>query len=159
MAVEIERKFLVCDDSWKSGKPAYFSQGYLNLDHQRTVRIRIAAEQAYLTVKGPTVGMSRVEYEYEVPVAEAHQMLSLCEGTVVEKNRYVINELGMNWEIDEFLGENQGLVIAEIELASENQEFELPHWIGTEVTDDVRYFNSRLSITPFSKWPENQNVT
>ncbi len=154
MGIEIERKFLVQNDLWKTVDPMYFCQGYLNLDRQRTVRVRVADKKSFLSVKGLTTGASRLEFEYEIPGDEARQLLDLCEGPLVEKNRYVVHCHGMHWEIDEFLGENLGLVIAEIELESEDQTFQHPEWLGTEVTHDARYFNSNLSVTPFSQWPK-----
>ena len=154
MGTEIERKFLVKDDSWKTAEPVYYCQGYLNRDQKRTVRVRIADGQGLLTVKSPTVGATRSEFEYPIPLDDAKEMFELCEKPLIEKNRRIICVGGMNWEVDEFLGENQGLVVAEIELDSESQEFELPIWIGKEVTDDPRYFNSRLSSAPFSTWKD-----
>ena len=152
MGTEIERKFLVTNDDWKSAPATYFCQGYLNRDKDRTVRIRIAGEKGILTVKGKTVGASRKEFEYEVPLEDAKQMLDLCEKPLIEKNRRVIQFESMDWEVDEFLGENKGLVVAEIELESESQQFKKPDWIGEEVTEDPRYFNSRLSVNPYSQW-------
>ncbi len=155
MGTEIERKFLVKNDDWKSEKPTYFCQGYLNRDKLRTVRVRIAGEWGLLTVKSLTTNATRAEFEYNVPLADAKAMLELCEKPLIEKNRYVIPFEGMDWEVDEFLGENEGLIVAEIELESESQQFVLPPWVGKEVTDDHRYFNSQLSIVPFSQWPNS----
>ena len=152
MGVEIERKFLVCGDQWRSAKPVYYCQGYLNHDKERTVRVRIAGEVGWLTVKGVTTGATRQEFEYEIPLSDAQAMLQLCEQPLVEKNRRVVNFAGNDWEVDEFLGENKGLVVAEIELASEQQAFETPDWIGAEVTEDRRYFNANLSSNPYSSW-------
>ena len=114
--------------------------------------MRIAGEQAMLTIKGPTIGMARDEFEYSIPVADAKEMLKLCEQPLVEKNRRVIQHAGLAWEVDEFLGVNAGLVVAEVELESEGQSIELPHWVGDEVSHDPRYFNSNLSANPFSAW-------
>ena len=155
MAIEIERKFLVIGENWKRAEPVYFCQGYLNRDKDRTVRVRIAGDNAWLTIKGPTDGMTRAEFEYSIPVADGKQLLQLCEQPLVEKNRRLIQHDDLQWEVDEFLGENAGLVIAEIELDSENQPFELPGWVGKEVTDDPRYFNSNLSIHPYNTWPDH----
>lgn len=154
MGTEIERKFLVEGTDWKSIEPVYYCQGYLNRDKERTVRVRVAGTKGVLTIKGANEGATRQEFEYEVPLDDAKQMLELCEKPLIEKNRRIIEFGAMNWEVDEFLGENAGLVVAEIELDSESQEFAIPEWVGKEVTEDPRYFNSRLSIHPFSKWEE-----
>ena len=158
MGIEIERKFLVSGDGWQSVDPIYFCQGYLNRDKHRTVRVRIAGDEAFLTVKGLTSQASRKEYEYSIPVTDAKELLELCEQPLIEKNRRVVEYSGMLWEIDEFLGENYGLVVAEIELQSEEQEFDLPVWVGTEVTNDARFFNSNLSVHPFRKWTEDSDT-
>lgn len=152
MAVEIERKFLVIHNGWQQGEPTRYVQGYLNRDKQRTVRVRIAGDKALLTVKGETVGMSRAEYEYEIPLADAKEMLSLCDGPLIEKDRWHVPYAGFVWEVDVFFGENEGLVIAEIELESEAQEFDKPDWLGEEVTADNRYFNSSLCAHPYKSW-------
>lgn len=152
MGIEIERKFLVTNEDWKTGSPVLFRQGYLNRDKHRTVRIRIAGDEALITVKGLTVGMRRAEYEYPIPVSDAKDMLDLCEGPLIEKKRWLIKVGKSSWEIDEFMGDNLGLVIAEIELDDESQTFELPSWAGKEVTHDERYYNSNLSMTPFNSW-------
>ena len=152
MATEIERKYLVVSDEWRQHESVYYCQGYLNRDKNRTVRIRIAGDEAMLTVKGPTEGATRAEFEYAVPMDDAKSMMLLCDGIVIEKNRRKIDFDGLVWEVDEFLGENAGLVVAEVELESESQTFETPDWVGQEVTDDPRYFNSRLSSMPFTKW-------
>ena len=152
MSIEIERKFLVVGSAWRQGDGVRFSQGYLNRDKDRTVRVRIAGEQAFLTIKGRSAGASRAEFEYEIPVADAQELLALCERPLIEKIRRVIPHQGMNWEVDEFLGENAGLVVAEIELQSEDQAFARPEWLGEEVTSDSRYFNSSLSLNPYGRW-------
>jgi len=152
MGIEIERKFLVANDEWRDASAVYFYQGYLSREKGRTVRIRIAGEQAFLTIKGATSGISRSEFEYEIPVVDAKQMFSLCDGPLIEKYRRKISYEGMTWEVDEFLGENLGLVVAEIELESEQQAFAKPSWLGEEVTDDDRYYNSNLSLHPFNRW-------
>ena len=152
MAIEIERKFLVEGSGWQTVDPIYFCQGYLNRDNERTVRIRIFEDQAQITVKGVSVGASRAEFEYSIPLQDGKQMMQMCEQPLIEKNRYVVTFQNKDWEIDEFLGANQGLVVAEIELESEDESFELPPWVGQEVTDDPKYFNSKLSINPFSTW-------
>ncbi len=152
MAVEIERKFLVTGDEWRRGVGAHFRQGYLNRDKTRTVRVRIAGDQAFLTIKGVTTGASRLEFEYRIPVDEAQQLLRLCDGPLVEKIRRVILHEGHSWEVDEFLGDNAGLVVAEIELQAEHEPFTKPAWLGAEVTHDARYFNSSLAISPYCQW-------
>jgi len=154
MAKEIERKFLVKEEAWKAlAKGTSYRQGYLNSIKERTVRVRTIADKGYLTVKGITTGATRSEYEYEIPAAEADAMLTeLCEKPLIEKNRYKIPIENHVWEIDEFFGENRGLVVAEVELTSEDQAFQKPKWIGEEVTGDPRYFNSNLIKHPFTKW-------
>jgi CYTH domain-containing protein len=152
MGIEIERKFLVNGTAWRHGDGVRFSQGYLNRDKERTVRVRLAGEKAFLTIKGVSVGASRAEFEYEIPASDAEQLLKLCDGPVIEKIRRVIQLEGATWEVDEFLGENAGLVVAEIELHSEDQAFDRPEWLGEEVTHDSRYFNSCLATHPFTRW-------
>jgi adenylate cyclase len=152
MGVEIERKFLVKGDGWRSTSGTDIGQGYLNLDKRRTVRVRIAGEKAFLTIKGPSAGATRTEFEYAIPASDAHAMLQLCDGSPISKTRYVVAFEGMKWEIDEFHGANEGLVVAEIELTAEDQTFALPDWVAGEVTDDPRYFNSNLVEHPFSRW-------
>jgi len=158
MAVEIERKFIVADMGWKTGASGMvYQQGYLCSDKERTVRVRIAGNQGFLTVKGQTEGISRLEFEYPIPVDESSQMLDmLCEGTVIEKIRYRIPYEGHIWEVDVFLGANKGLVLAEIELEDELEEFTRPPWLGREVSGDVRFYNSYLSRTPYSFWPDDE---
>ena len=153
MGIEIERKFLVIGEDWKlQGSGEFISQGYLSRDPARTVRVRVKGQQAWLTIKGQSVGASRAEFEYPIPLVDAQQLLTLCEGPRVEKIRRVIPYAGMDWEVDEFLGDNAGLVVAEIELASAEQAFESPPWLGQEVTEDARYFNSQLVSRPFLTW-------
>jgi adenylate cyclase len=152
MAVEIERKFLVTGTEWRQGPSTRLSQGYLNRDKERTVRVRIAGASAFLTVKGASRGASRAEFEYAIPLEDAEQLLHLSDGPVVEKIRHVVDHQGLTWEVDEFLGDNLGLVVAEVELSSESQAFEKPAWVGEEVTDDPRYFNSSLATRPYRTW-------
>ena len=154
MAIEIERKFLVKDDSWKAGREGKrYSQGYLSRARGRTVRVRRVEEKGWFTVKGPGDGISRPEFEYEIPLSDARQMLeNLCIQPLIEKIRYLVPHGGMVWEVDEFLGENLGLVVAEIELAAADQPFDPPPWLGKEVSGDPRYYNSCLSREPFSSW-------
>ncbi len=154
MGKEIERKFLIKNDSWKGlAEGSVYRQGYLSTVKERTVRVRTIAKKGYLTIKGITKGATRLEYEYEISVSDANEMLNiLCEKPIIEKKRYKIEYKGMIWEVDEFFGENEGLVFAEIELLSEDQNFEIPEWIGKEVTGDQRYFNSNLIKNPFKNW-------
>lgn len=154
MAKEIERKFLVKGDAWRRlAEGTLYRQGYLNSVKERTVRIRTVGDRAFLTVKGITVGSTRVEYEYEIPVADCNAMLDgLAEQPIIEKKRYRIPFGGLVWEIDEFFGENLGLIVAEVELKSEDEVFARPDWLGDEVGHDPRYFNSNLIAHPFTKW-------
>ena len=154
MGIEIERKFLVVGDGWRAAPAVPYAQGYLNRDKQRTVRVRIVRDEAWLTIKGVSVGATRAEFEYAIPVADAEQLLALCDGPIVRKTRRVIEHAGAKWEIDEFQGDNAGLVVAEIELPAEDAAFERPAWLGAEVTHDARYFNSSLATSPYSTWPE-----
>jgi len=154
MGIEIERKFLIKDDAWRAlAKGTQYRQGYLNSTKERTVRVRTINDKGYLTIKGITTGATRVEYEYDIPENDATAMLDdLCEKPIIEKNRYKIDFAGFVWEVDEFFGENQGLIVAEVELESEDQAFEKPEWIGDEVTGDPKYFNSNLILNPFTIW-------
>jgi len=153
MGKEIERKFLVKGDAWRAlAKGVGYRQGYLSTVKERTVRVRTMGDKGYLTIKGVTIGASRLEFEYEIPIADANPLLEMCEQPLVEKARYKIPQGAFTWEIDEFAGVNQGLIVAEIELPSEDQEFSRPEWIGAEVTGDPRYFNSNLIAHPFTKW-------
>jgi len=154
MAKEIERKFLVNGSEWKNlAKGTEYRQGYLSTVKERTVRVRIIDSAGYLTIKGISAGATRLEYEYEISVSDAHEILDkLCEGRLIEKKRYKIEYGGLVWEVDEFFGENEGLVIAEVELEDENQEIRKPEWIGEEITGEPRFFNSTLSKTPYKKW-------
>lgn len=154
MGIEIERKFLVASDGWRqqAASRTRFSQGYLSRDPARTVRVRIAGDAAFLTIKGATTGATRAEFEYAVPVADAQQLLAMCDGPVVEKVRHLCPHDGMTWEVDEFLGANAGLVVAEIELDTEGQTFARPGWLGAEVTGDARYVNANLAVHPFTTW-------
>jgi adenylate cyclase len=153
MAIEIERKFLVCGDDWRHAAATHYCQGYLNRDKQRTVRVRVAGSSGFITIKGETSGFTRVEYEYPVPVDDAQAMLAMCEGPIIEKYRRVLEVKGTTWEVDEFIGVNTGLVVAEVELTSETETFYKPDWLGEEVTGDARYYNSSLSKLPFTQWP------
>jgi len=152
MAIEIERKFLVTGDDWRAAPGVPYAQGYLNRDKARTVRVRLVEDRAWLTVKGLSTGATRAEFEYEIPAADARELLGLCDGPLVRKLRRIVVHAGSTWEIDEFEGENAGLVVAEIELASEDASFEPPPWLGEEVTHDPRYFNSSLAALPYASW-------
>lgn len=153
MGQEIERKFLVTGDGWREGaEGALYRQGYLAKDAERTVRVRIAGDQAYLTIKGRTTGTSRAEYEYEIPLKDAEELLRMCDGPLVEKTRHKVKHAGHTWEVDVFHGDNDGLIMAEVELESEDDEVEMPEWAGKEVSDDARYYNSSLSKKPYKTW-------
>lgn len=161
MPTEIERKFLVKNDDWRSlGTGTFYCQGYLVNSPSKTVRVRIAGEQAYLTIKGATAGIARAEYEYAIPTDHAQELLeTLCEPPLIQKTRYRVELDGLLWEIDEFDGENQGLIVAEVELADEQQAIALPDWIGAEVSHDSRYYNANLSKHPYSRWVEQMDNT
>lgn len=154
--IEIERKFLVSSDNFKAESTASYTiaQGYLNSNPERTVRIRIKGSKGCITIKGigSVSGMSRFEWEKEIPLAEAKQLLLLCEKGIIDKTRYEVKVGNHLFEIDEFHGENKGLLMAEIELTAEDEEFVKPSWIGEEVTNDQKYYNSYLSSHPFSEW-------
>lgn len=155
MATEIERKFLVDTTKWKPvDEGIRMTQAYLSVFPSPTVRIRIAGEKAYLTIKGPSKTLVRPEFEYEVPLTDANEILNLAVSESVEKIRYEQNYEGFLWEIDVFSGKNSGLVMAEIELESEYQNFSFPEWILEEVTEDERYYNSYLSHHPFQEWTD-----
>ena len=153
MPMEIERKFLVKKEKWQpKDNGTTVRQGYLPQKGELLVRIRRQNDKAYLTLKGRTEGVSRPEYEYEIPAAEADELLAFCERPLIEKTRYVEMLDGHTWEIDKFFGENEGLLIAEIELKSEQEAFTRPDWLGEEVSGDVRYYNSNLSKNPYANW-------
>lgn len=151
--IEIERKFLVVGHGWKAASEGIaIRQGFLVAEKERTVRVRIAAGKAFLTVKSAAQGITRQEFEYPIPVAQAEQILDLCIRPLIEKKRYRFEHQGMTWEVDEFLGENAGLVVAEIELESESQDFARPDWLGQEVSHDPRYLNANLVKSPYKEW-------
>ena len=154
MGMEIERKFLLLNEDWKVGATGTFlHQGYLNRHPQRSVRVRVKGQQAFMTIKGMVSEISRFEYEYPIPLDDAEHMLKeLCEPPTLEKTRYLVEYEGMCWEIDEFHGENAGLVVAEIELENEEQPFAKPPWLGEEVSQDSRYLNINLSRHPYCQW-------
>lgn len=155
MPLEIERKFLVTGD-WKEiakdSKQLHVKQGYLSKNGNCTVRVRTMNTRGFLTVKGRSKGISRSEFEYEIPLSEAEEMLELCTGAIIEKSRYFIPHKGKTWELDVFKGDNKGLIVAEIELGSEDEKFELPDWAGEDVSHDKRYSNSNLSQNPYKDW-------
>ena len=152
MPVEIERKFLVRGDEWRRAPGVRYRQAYLFRENENTARVRLAGEKAYLTIKGPTREGSRPEFEYEIPAADGEELIKLCTGLIIEKIRHFIDYQGFTWEVDEFLGENAGLVVAEIELKAVDQPFGRPVWVGKEVTGDPRYANASLAVHPFSAW-------
>jgi adenylate cyclase len=154
MPIEIERKFLVIGDSWRQGVTGtLYRQGYLCTDPERTVRVRLTGEAGTLTIKGKTEGISRAEFECPIPAAEAAELLDrLCLRPLIEKTRFRVEHAGRTWEIDEFFGVNEGLVLAEVELESADAQPELPPWAGQEVSDDPRYYNASLVQYPFSTW-------
>ena len=155
MGVEIERKFLVVGDDWRSAvsSSTRIVQGYLASTPEVTVRVRVRGERAYLTIKGRSSGISRSEYEFDIPVADAEAMLpDLAQGPVIEKTRHLLEVDGHTWELDVFAGANEGLVMAEIELGSADEQFTVPSWAGRDVSDDARYYNVNLARTPYSHW-------
>ncbi len=154
MPLEIERKFLLKNSDWKQEIQSSFQikQGYLNSHPERTVRIRIKENKGILTIKGKTKQVTRKEFEYEIPLNEAKDLIQLCEKPLIEKTRHLIRKENLTWEIDEFEGENKGLILAEVELQSENQNLSLPSWIGEEVSHDPKYYNSSLISNPFQNW-------
>lgn len=155
MPIEIERKFLVHQEKWEAlEKPLgnHFRQGYLLTDPQKTIRVRETSEKGFITIKGISVGASRAEYEYEIPKLEAKELLDQFAISELSKVRYEIPFESHIWEVDEFFGDNEGLVVTEIELTSENEKFNLPDWIADEVTEDDRYYNSNLTLNPFKNW-------
>lgn len=155
MAREIERKFLVANDDWRSqvGAVSHYRQGYLSGSGRCSVRVRVDGERGFLNLKSATLDISRTEYEYPIPLADAEEMLAgLCEGLLVEKQRHFVEHQGHTWEIDVFEGVNAGLVVAEIELDEVDEVFALPSWAGSEVSDDPRYYNVYLARRPFTQW-------
>jgi adenylate cyclase len=154
MGKEIERKFLINGEKWKAAaKGIVYRQGYLSSIKERVVRVRTIESKGFLTIKGITKGVSRSEFEYEISVEDANIMLDeICEKPIIEKKRYKIPVGGLIFEVDEFFGENEGLVVAEVELGDEKQKIELPDWIGAEVSGDPRYFNSNLIQHPYKRW-------
>ncbi|MBX3707783.1 MAG: CYTH domain-containing protein [Pseudomonadales bacterium] len=158
MGTEIERKFLVRGDAWRdAARGTRLRQGYLSSDPARTVRVRSAGAAAWLTIKGPPEGLVRAEFEYPIPVADATILLdTLCERPLIDKVRHVVEYAGHTWEIDEFQGENAGLVVAEVELEHADEPVQLPPWVGAEVTDDPRYQNANLVRAPYTRWRDQK---
>lgn len=160
MALEIERKFLVLDDSYKheAFSSSHIRQGYICSERGRTVRIRIRDSKAYITIKGPSLdgGLSRYEFEQEIPLADAEHLLLLCEPIIIDKTRWLVKSGEHTFEVDEFHGENEGLVMAEVELNNTQDTPQIPHFIGQEVTGDRRYYNSQLRRNPYQSWKDKQ---
>jgi adenylate cyclase len=153
MATEIERKFLVSADTWRpNARGCRYVQGYLSREPGRTVRVRQAGPSAFITIKGPAQGTARPEFEYPIPFSDAEELMKLCLRPLIEKTRYTIEYHGKHWEVDEFHGENDGLIVAELEIAREDEPIDLPPWIGKEVSGDQRYSNASLSEHPFTHW-------
>jgi adenylate cyclase len=153
MGIEIERKFLVTGDGWRTGASGVpMRQGYLALGPPASVRVRIEGERALLNIKESTLGLRRDEFEYEIPVADAEELLFHCGGSVIEKQRFNVQHGGRDWEVDVFGGPNAGLVVAEVELDDENERVDLPPWVGEEVSRDPRYRNTYLSAHPYRTW-------
>lgn len=155
MAIEIEHKFLLASEKWRNhiDHSAPMRQGYLTSNSNSSVRVRISGEKAWLNIKSATSGNQRHEYEYEIPVHDADEIIGvLCRKPLIEKTRHYVYHENHTWEIDEFSGENEGLIVAEIELSRQNEEFTIPDWIGKEVTDDLRYYNNQLSQHPYNTW-------
>jgi len=155
MAIEIEHKYLLANDNWRLqiSHTAIYRQGYLSSQANTSVRVRVSDEKAWLNIKSAVLGTHRHEYEYEIPLADAEEILhGLCRKPLIEKKRHFVIAEGFTWEIDEFFGANEGLIVAEIELQSIGQPFPKPAWLGAEVTDDMRYYNNNLANYPYSQW-------
>lgn len=155
MAIEIERKFLLHDDSWREQADAgvFYRQGYLASDQVSSIRVRLAGDKAWLNIKKAASAIRRLEYEYPIPVEDAAEILEqLCVDNLIDKKRYLVNHAGHLWEIDVFEGANAGLVVAEIELKDEQEYFETPSWLGEEVSHDPRYYNMNLAKIPYTQW-------
>lgn len=158
MALEVEHKFLLANDNWRQAvhRSEIFRQGYLTSQATSSIRIRICEQRAWLNIKSATIGTHRLEFEYEIPIGDARQIMSeLCNKPLIEKTRHYVRHNGDLWEIDEFEGENRGLIVAEIELDEVGQRFAKPAWLGREVTDDLRYYNNNLARHPYSEWRED----
>ena len=157
MGTEIERKFLVTSDDWRDGARAgaFYQQGYLSSAESCSIRVRVSDKRAFLNIKSATLNITRTEYEYPLPLDDAREILDhLCTGPLIEKTRYFVPYGGFEWEVDVFEGDNQGLVVAEIELEHADQAFDKPSWAGNEVSEDARYYNVCLAKHPFKDWPD-----
>lgn len=155
MAIEIEHKFLLANDDWREhiNRSVKYRQGYLSSEASTSIRVRISDEKAWLNIKSATIGTHRHEYEYEIPLSDANEIIDhLCRKPIIEKTRHFVSHDGNIWEIDEFAGLNQGLRVAELELSEIGEAFAKPPWLGAEVTDDLRYYNNNLAIHPYSEW-------
>jgi len=154
MGLEIEKKFLIKNDNWKQfvSEEKEITQGYLNANPNRTVRVRIAGKLGFLTIKSKSKGSVRSEFEYEIPIEDATELIELCEKPILSKTRFIVKFENHKWEIDVFEKENKGLVVAEIELSKEDEFFLTPDWIGKEVTEETKYYNSQLIENPYSEW-------
>lgn len=155
MALEIEHKFLLANEEWRSQveKSVYFKQGYLSSTKQNSIRVRISDTNAWINIKSAVIGTHRLEYEYEIPLSDAKEILDeLCHKPLIEKQRHYITHANNIWEIDEFMGENSGLIVAEVELSEIGENFDRPSWIGAEVTHDLRYYNNSLCQNPYANW-------
>jgi adenylate cyclase len=162
MAIEIEHKFLLANDDWRQHitRSVKYRQGYLSSQANTSIRIRISDEQAWLNIKSATIGTHRHEYEYEIPLPDATEIINnLCRKPLIEKTRNFVIDNGNLWEIDEFDGANQGLCVAEIELSEMGKTFVKPIWLGEEVTHDMRYYNNNLAIHPYSEWQDKLNIS
>ncbi len=158
MAIEIEHKFLLANNNWREHitHSVKYRQGYLSSQATSSIRVRISDDHAWLNIKSATIGTHRHEYEYEIPLQDANEIINdLCRKPIIEKTRHFVIHDGNTWEIDEFDGDNRGLIIAEIELSEIGKTFSKPSWLGDEVTHDLRYYNNNLAIYPYSEWPEN----
>ncbi|CAA9892306.1 Inorganic triphosphatase [Candidatus Methylobacter favarea] len=158
MAIEIEHKFLLANSDWRKqiSHSVKYRQGYLSSQASSSIRVRISDDHAWLNIKSASPGTNRHEYEYEIPLIDAEEIINkLCRKPLIEKTRHFVVDDGHTWEIDEFEGKNKGLIVAEIELAETGLHFSKPHWLGQEVTHDLRYYNNSLSLHPYSEWSEN----
>ena len=167
MGIEIERKFLVSGDGWRAAAHAVLpmAQGYLNGlgamdrgEQKASVRVRIQGDAAFLNLKSRELGRTRQEFDYPIPVEDARALLALCVGGVIDKRRHLVRHAGHLWEVDEFLGDNAGLVVAEVELESADQPFDKPDWAGMEVTDEPRYYNLALASNPYMQWSAGERA-
>ena len=158
MAIEIEHKFLLANDDWREHiiRSVKYRQGYLNSQATSSIRVRICDDNAWLNIKSATIGTHRHEYEYEIPLTDANEIINiLCRKPIIEKTRHFVINDGNTWEIDEFDGDNQGLIVAEIELSEIGKAFSKPHWLGEDVTHDLRYYNNNLAVHPYLDWHKN----